>query len=155
MRLFVALAALLLPHAGTFAPGQSLGGVRLGMAGPEVVRLWGREYGVCRGCPRTTWYFTYRPFEPKGAQVQFERGRVVAIATVWSPPGWRTTRGLKIGDETSRITLVYGPLPSLACHNYAALVLSGHRATSVFYVVEGRLWGFGLIGSPRSACLSR
>ena len=155
MRLLVALAALLLPHAGTFVPGQSLGAVRLGMTGPQVVRLWGPDYGVCRGCPRTTWYFTYTPFEPKGAEVQFERGRVVAVATLWSPPGWRTARGHKIGDDISRITLVYGPLPSFACNNYAALVLSGRGTTRAFYVVEGRLWGFGLIGSPRSACLSR
>jgi hypothetical protein len=155
VRVLAALAALLFPHAGTFVPGQSLGGVRLGMSGAQVERVWGRDHGVCRNRPRATWYFNYTPFEAESAEVQIERGRVVAIATVWSPPGWRTTRGLVIGAESSRITLVYGPLPSLACNNYAALVLSGRHATSVFYVVEGHLWGFGLLGPPRSACLSR
>jgi hypothetical protein len=155
MRLLAVLAATLLPQAGTFVPGQSLGGVRLGMKPAQVERLWGRDHGVCRSCTRPTWYYTYKAFDPKGAEVQFERGRVVAVATLWSPPGWRTTRGLELGDETGRITLVYGPMRSLACHGYAALVLPGRRATSAFYVVEGRLWGFGLVGPTRSACLSR
>jgi hypothetical protein len=155
MRLLAALAAALLPHAGTFVPGQSLGGVRLGMTGARVERLWGRDHGVCRGCPRTTWYFTYKPFDPVGAAVELVRGRVAAVYTLWSPPGWRTTRGLAIGDDTTRITLVYGPLASQPCTNYIALILPAERATSAFYVVDGRLWGFGLVDPRRSACLSR
>jgi hypothetical protein len=125
------------------------------MTGAQVERVWGRDHGVCLGCPRSTWYFNYRPFDPKGAAVQFERGRVAAVSTLWSPQGWRTSRGLTIGDDTTRITLFYGALTSLACNNYAALVLRGRRATSAFYVVDGRLWGFGLVGPTRSACLSR
>jgi hypothetical protein len=155
VRLLAVLAAALLPHAGTFVPGRSLGGVRLGMTGAQVERLWGRDHGVCRGCPRPTWYFTYKRFAPQGAEVQLVRGRVVAVATLWSPPGWRTTQGLKIGDETAKITLVYGPMASVPCNNYVALVLVERRATSAFYVVNGRLWGFGLVGPTRSACLSR
>jgi hypothetical protein len=155
MRLLAVLAAALLPHAGSFVPGESLGGVRLGMTQTQVERLWGRDHGVCRGCAQPTWFYTYKAFDPEGAEVQFARGRVVALATLWSPPGWRTPRGLEIGDETARITSVYGPLRSFACNNYAALVLPGRHATSVFYVVEGRLWGFGLVTPSRSACLSR
>src|ERR671934_2213223 len=154
MRLLAVLTAALLPHAGTFVPGQSLGGVRLGMTQAQVERLWGSDHGVCRSCPRATWFYAYKVFDPKGAEVQFERGRVVAVATLWSPPGWRTSRTLQIGDETARITLVYGPMQSVACNNYAALVLPGRRGTSAFYVVEGRLWGFGLAAAPRSVCLS-
>jgi hypothetical protein len=155
MRLLAILAAALLPHAGTFVPGRSLGGVRLGMTGAQVERLWGRDHGVCRGCPRTTWYFTYKRFAPEGAEVQLVRGRVVIVATLWSPPAWHTTRGLAIGDDTARITSIYGPMASVPCNNYAALVLVERRATSAFYVVDGRLWGFGLVGPTRSACLSR
>src|SRR5436190_15514455 len=155
MRLLAVLAAALLPQSGTFVPGMSLGGVRLGMTGAQVERLWGRDHGVCRGCARTTWYFTYRRFDPKGVEVQLERGRVAAVATLWSPDGWRTTRGLRLGDETVKITFFYGPLTSVACPRYTALVLPGPHGTSAFYVVEGRLWGFGLLGSTRSACLSR
>ena len=61
----------------------------------------------------------------------------------------------RLGDETVRITFFYGPLKSVACRNYTALVLPAARATSAFYVVDGRLWGFGLVGPSRSACLSR
>jgi hypothetical protein len=148
-------AAAVLPQHGVFVPGRSLGGLRLGMTAAQVTGSWGAGYGVCRGCLRPTWYFTYRKFAPQGAGVELLRGRVVAIFTLWSPPGWRTPEGLTIGDETARITQVYGPLQSVACHDYTALVRPGPGAVSVFYVVEGRLWGFGLVATDVSACRSR
>jgi hypothetical protein len=145
VRLLAAIAlSLALPQHGTFVPGRSLGGVRLGMSGAQVAQAWGRRHGVCRGCPRT-WYFTYKRFDPRGAGVELERGRVVAVFTLWSPAGWQTAdRRLAIGDDTGHITLVEGPLRSIACRDYAALVLPARGAVSAFYVVDGRLWGFGL-----------
>ena len=89
-------------------PGRSLGGLELGATKAEVERAWGRAYGVCRGCRRETWYFNYYAFEPRGAAVELERGRVVAIFTVYSPGGWRTSRGLAVGDSGSRVRSLYG-----------------------------------------------
>jgi len=154
VRALAAIAlALALPHHGTFAPGRNLGGVGLDMSGAQVERVWGRRHGVCRGCARTTWYFTYRQFDPHGAGVELERGRVVAVFTLWSPAGWQTVdRRLAIGDDTGQITLVEGPLRSVACKNYAALVLPSRGAVSAFYVVEGRLWGFGLTKRGAPVC---
>ena len=77
-----------LPKAGTLVPGRSLGGVRLGETSGAVRVALGRFYGSCRGCPRLTWYFTYRPFGKHGLAVEFERGRVSAIYTLWRPAGW-------------------------------------------------------------------
>src|SRR2546429_139128 len=91
------------PASSTCSPS----GVRLGMTAAQVERAWGTVHGVCRGCARTTWYFTYKRFDPRGAGVELVHGRVVAIFTLWSPSGWQTAdRRLAIGDETGRITLV-------------------------------------------------
>jgi hypothetical protein len=51
-----------LPPAATFVPGRSLAGIRLGERAAEVRAQLGRDYGLCRGCATTTWYFTYRIF---------------------------------------------------------------------------------------------
>src|SRR5919202_255612 len=90
--------ALALPQHGVLVPGRSLGGLRLGATRAEVRTAWGASYGRCRGCADETWYFTYRAFTPQGAGVSFRSGRAVALFTLWSPPGWRTSRGLTIGD---------------------------------------------------------
>ena len=146
MRVLAAIALSLgLPQHGTFVPGQSLGGVRLGMTAAQVEHTWGRRHGLCRGCARTTWYFTYKRFDPHGTGVELEHGRVVAVFTLWSPPGWQTADlRLAIGDDTGHVTLVEGPLRSVACENYAALVLPTRGAVSAFSIVNGRLWGFAL-----------
>ncbi len=157
MRLLAATASSLAlaaapPQHGLFVPGTSLGGLRLGMTAAQVVRAWGRDHGVCRGCKETTWYFTYHAFAPQGAGVEFRQGRVVGLFTLWSPTGWRTPRGLEMGDATARITQLYGALLSVHCRDYTALLKPLHGRVSVFYVVEDRLWGFGVERSSVSAC---
>ena len=54
------------------------------MTRAQVLAKWGRDHGVCRGCKRRTWYFTYHHFQPQGAAVEFTRGRVSALWTLWS-----------------------------------------------------------------------
>ena len=82
-----------LPVQGVVVPGTSLGGVHLGATRAAVRAAWGTTYGRCRGCRDETWYFTYRKFTAQGAGVSFRSGRVVALFTLWAPPGWRTSRG--------------------------------------------------------------
>jgi hypothetical protein len=134
-------------------PGKELGGVSLGMRKQEVLDVWGHRHGVCRSCPRETWYFNYRPFEPEGAGVVFERNRVVHVFTVWQPPGWRTPEGLALGDPASEATGVYGALDRRQCTFYYALLEPARRVQSVFYVFEEEIWGFGLIERDASPCL--
>lgn len=141
------------PRAGELVLGKSLGGVRLGMTKAQVLCLWGSRHGVCRDCPRTTWYFNYRAFEPQGAGVVFERGRAVHVFTIWKPAGWRTPEGLRLGAEVSEITLTYGPLTKRECSGYYALVAPARDAQSAFYVAGDELWGFGLTRPGSSPCL--
>ena len=73
------------PPAGVLVPGQSLGGLRLGMTPHQVTAAWGTTHGRCRSCMNTTWYFNYAPFTPQGAGVEFREGHVAAIFTLWAP----------------------------------------------------------------------
>lgn len=132
-----------LPAAAAFVPGRSLGGVRLGEPAAQVRKQLGSDYGVCRGCATPTWYFTYRRFDDRGLGVELTAGRVSAVYTLWQPPGWHAGT-LRLGDPQARI----GPAITVACSGYDALV----RGTSVYYVVNGNLWGFGLVPKGRSPC---
>jgi hypothetical protein len=140
------------PRAGAFEPGRSLGGLRLGMTAGQVRAAWGPAYGRCRDCKTLTWYFNYTPFSPEGAGVEFRRGRVDAIFTLWSPAGWRTARGLRVGDEEARVTDLYGAMSRGECGSYRVLFLPRGRIVSAFYIVSGRVWGFGLLRAPSRPC---
>jgi hypothetical protein len=160
MRLAAFLLALALPasassappRAGVFEPGRSLGGLRLGMTGAQVKAAWGNRFGRCRSCPRTTWYFNYRAFSPRGAGVEFLGGRVSAVFTVWSPRGWRTPRGLRLGDDARRIAELYGPLARVECGVYTAHLLRRGPTVSAFYETGNRVWAFALLRFPASPC---
>jgi hypothetical protein len=141
------------PERGVFLPGDSLGGVRIGMTKADVLREWGIRFGRCRDCPRTTWYFNYRPFLPQGVGVGFERGRVTHVFTVWQPDDWRTSEGLVLGNPAADIARTYGPLDRRECGRYYALVDPGVRAQSAYYVYEDEVWGFALTVPDASPCL--
>jgi hypothetical protein len=132
------------PNAGVLVPGRSLGGIELGTTRAGVEQRWGRAYGICKGCRHETRYYNYFAFQPKGAGVEFRAGKVAAIFTLYEPSGWHTNRGLKLGDPESRVTFLYGALVRRQCGGYSVLVQPGRNATTGFYVVDNRLWAFGL-----------
>ena len=137
-------AATAPPGAGVLVPGRSLGGLELGATRASVERSWGRAYGVCKGCRHETWYFNYYAFQPRGAGIELRDGRVAAIFTLYQPAGWRTSRGLRLGDPETRITSLYGALVRRQCGGYSAYVLDGRSVRTAFYVLGDRLWAFGL-----------
>lgn len=137
-----------LPHAGTFVPGRSLGGVRLGEPAAEVRRALGRDYGLCRGCATTTWYFTYRRFDDQGLAVELTRGRVSAVYTIWQPSGWHTRSGIALGATEGQVTNAVGAVVPVTCSGYTALL----RGASAYFIVGGNLWGFGLFRERGSPC---
>jgi hypothetical protein len=148
----VSAAAAAPPRAGVLVPDRSLGGLALGATQSQVRATWGPRHGTCRGCRKPTWYFNYARFEPQGAGVTFERGRVVAIFTLWAPTGWRTSRGLRIGDEASRVAALHRDLVRVNCGTYYALTLNGRRAVTSIYVHDERVWGFGLSRPREPVC---
>lgn len=140
------------PRAGLVVPGKSLGGLELGATRAQVRAAWGTRYGVCRDCSAETWYFNLRRFEPQGAGVTFRRSRAAALFTVWSPPGWRTTKGLRIGDPEFRISALYGSLLRFDCNRYSALTTRRNGVVTSFYVVDEQVWGFGLSRPNQPVC---
>jgi hypothetical protein len=118
--------------------------VRLGDTAAAVRARLGREYGVCRGCTTATWYFTYRRFDDRGLAVELTAGRVSAVYTLWRPPGWKDSRGVQLGAPDGRV----GAGVPVVCTGYEAIV----RGTSVYYILDRKVWGFGLIRRGRSPC---
>lgn len=137
-----------LPPAGIFVAGRSLAGIHLGDTSARVEARFGRDFGVCRGCATTTWYFTYRRFDDKGVAVELTRGRVSAVYTLWQPEGWTGPGHLGLGAVEGQLTKTVGPLVPFACSGYTALV----SGTSAYFVVQGKLWAFGLFPKGRSPC---
>ncbi len=152
LALAVAPAAAAPPANGVLVPGTSLGGLELGASKAAVRDAWGRAYGRCRGCERETWYFNYYAFQPRGAAVEFRAGRVAAIFTLYQPAGWRTRLGVELGDRVERVTTAYGALTRLECGDYYALLLPRRGTLTAFYVLDERLWAFGLLRSGASVC---
>jgi hypothetical protein len=145
-------AAAGLPRPGTLVPGRSLGGIRLGESPREVRAALGTFYGVCRGCERRTWYFTYRPFEKQGLAVEFARGRVSGLYTLWRPRGWHAPHKLHLGS-TPLAVHVYGHAKrTVVCGTYEALVRDSPHARTAYYLYGGKLWGFGLFRRGASPC---
>jgi hypothetical protein len=145
-------AAAGLPRGGALVPGQSLGGVRLDQS-PSAVRAGlGTFYGTCRGCSRHTWYFTYGKFDKHGLAVEFERGRVSGVYTLWRPAGWYAPRGLRLGATPLEVHQRVGTLRTISCPGYEALVRDSARARTVYYVFDGHLWGFGLFRRGAAPC---
>lgn len=128
--------------------GASLAGVRIGETAAQVRLHLGRDFGVCRGCATTTWYFTYRHFDDRGLAVEFSHRRVSAVYTLWQPPGWRGPHGLRLGDEEAAVTTAVPGVVPVACSGYTALM----QRRSAYLIVGGRLWGFGLFRTGASPC---
>lgn len=145
-------AAAGLPKAGTLVPGRSLGGIRLGESPRAVQGALGRFYGTCRDCPRSTWYFTYRPFGKQGLAVEFERGRVSAVYTLWRPAGWHAPGRLRFGATPLAVHVLGHASRTVACSGYEALVRDTARARTAYYLLGGHLWGFGLFRRGAALC---
>lgn len=153
MALAALVLSLALPKHGVLVVGHSLGGVRLGMSQAEVQHAWGTRYGRCHSCRQTTWYYNYRSFHPEGAAVEFTRGRVSAVSTLWSPRGWRTADGrLRLGTSATQVNARYGALVSIDCGSYRGLILTRGKVTTSFFVYNDKLWGFGLQRPGASPC---
>jgi hypothetical protein len=144
-------AVAALPRTGVFLPGRSLAGIQLGESATDVRAALG-AHGVCIGCATTTWYFNYQPFSQRGLAVELTHRRVTAVYTLWQPAGWRAAKGLQLGVVEGQLTTSAGPLVSVVCSGYDARVADGPHARSVYYVVQGKLWGFGLLRAHADPC---
>jgi hypothetical protein len=145
-------AAAGLPKAGVLVPGRSLGGIELGESPHAVRAALGTFYGTCRDCRRRTWYFTYGWLDRHGLAVEFAQGRVAGVYTLWRPAGWHGPHKLGFGTSVLAVHRLTGASRTIRCGDYNALVRDSAGARTAYYVVQGRLWGFGLFGRGISPC---
>ncbi len=145
-------AAAGLPKAGALVPGRSLGGIRLGESPRAVRAALGTFYGTCRGCPQRTWYFTYAPFERHGLAVELSGGKVSGLYTLWRPAGWHAAHKLGFGSSVLAVHNLTGASHTVTCAGYDALVRDSAQGRSAYYIVKGRLWGFGLFRRGATPC---
>jgi hypothetical protein len=104
------------------------------------------------GCAQPTWYFNYAGFQPQGVAVRFDRGRADAFFTVWSPTGWRTSAGVRIGDSEPDATYAYPGVLRFNCGTYTALVARTRRGDLQVYVRDGKVWGLGISRAGAPPC---
>jgi hypothetical protein len=148
----VPTAGAALPQTGTLVAGRSLAGVTIGESAASVRASLGHGYGVCQGCARTTWYYTYRAFDQHGLAVELTHGVVSAVYTLWQPAGWRATRGLQLGAAQGEVTRAIGATIPVTCAGYDALVSDAGATRTAYYIVDGKLWGFGLFRARENPC---
>lgn len=152
LSLTLLLSAPALPERGVLAPGLHLGGLELGDTQDEVKRRWGTRYARCAVCPRPTWLYTYRAGGSQGAAVSFRNGRVSAVFTLGVPRGWRTTRGVRLGDPAEKVEAVYGVLPWSRCVGYGALSIRRPKAVASIYTYGESVYGFALTRPGDPVC---
>jgi hypothetical protein len=60
------------PSRGVVVPGQTIGGVGIGMSQDQVRARWGSNFKVCQKCGKNlVWLYVYPGAEPLGAAVKF------------------------------------------------------------------------------------
>ena len=145
-------AGATLPTRGVLAPGKSLGGIELGVGQATVRARWGTRYTLCAVCRRPTWLYTYRGSSTAGAAVAFRNGRVAAVFTLGVPRGWRTSRGVSLGDPADKVHSVYGPLPWSRCIGYGAVSIRKAGAVASIYTYGDSVYGFALTLPSEPVC---
>jgi hypothetical protein len=140
------------PSAGVVVPGVSFAGIKIGDTEQHVRAMWGNNFTACGYCKDTTWLYVYRGAEPLGAAARFHKNKVVAIFSLGSPAGWKTDKGLLMGDPISNVYSYYGQTGTTRCIGFDALTVRIGRSTTAFYSAAGVVYGFALIGPGQSVC---
>jgi len=152
LSLTLLVSAPSLPAKGVLAPGKHLGGIELGDTQREVRARWGSRYTLCAVCKRPTWLYTYRGGTPSGAAVSFRAGRVSAVFTLGVPRGWRTSKGVALGDPADKVLRVYGALPWSRCIGYGAVSFRRPGVVSSIYTFGESVYGFALTAPTEPVC---
>ena len=145
-------AGATLPERGVLMPGKSLGGLELGATPAAVRARWGSRHTLCTVCRRTTWLYSYRGRGTPGVAVSFRGGRVSAVFTLGLPRGWRTNRGVVLGDPATKVHSVYGTLPWSRCIGYGAVSIRRPGAVASIYTYGDSVYGFALTLPSEPVC---
>jgi hypothetical protein len=146
-------AAPAAPTKGVVIEGASFAGLPLGLTPAQLRARWGRRYGICDKCRAPTWFYTFVRYKPQGIGVQFSAGRTAAYFTLGAPRGWRTLRGVRIGDETGKVTRTYGAAPTVHCLGYDVQQVVVRKTLVLFYLNGIQVYGLGLMNRGAEPCI--
>ena len=120
-----------LPMKGVVIPGVSLAGVKIGDTEQHVKAVWGPNFVTCKYCSDPTWLYEYQQGEPLGTAARFQKGKVVAVFTLGSPAGWKTNKGLYIGDPISNAYQFFSKTGTTRCIGFDK---TGKKAKPIYAV---------------------
>ena len=140
------------PTRGIIVPGVSFAGIKLGDTEQRVRSVWGNNFKTCDYCADTTWLYVYRGAEPLGAAARFRKNKLVAVFSLGSPAGWKTDKGLFMGDPIANVYTYYGQTGTTRCIGFDALTVRIGTSTTAFYSAAGVVYGFALIAPGLSVC---
>ena len=84
--------------------------------------------------------------------MSFRSGRVSAVFTLGVPRGWRTSRGVALGDPADKVLRVYGALPWSRCIGYGAVSIRRPGVVSSIYTFGESVYGFALTLPSEPVC---
>ena len=140
------------PVRGIVVPGVSFAGLKLGQTEQQVAALWGKNYTLCTFCADATWLYVYPGGEPLGAGVRFKQNKVIAVFSLGSPAGWRTDKGLFMGDPISNVYSYFGTTGTTRCIGFDALTVRLGNSVTAFYSAAGVIYGFAIVAQSLSVC---
>lgn len=147
-----ARAAGHLPIRGLVIPGVSFAGVKIGDTEQRVRQLWGSNFVTCKYCTDATWLYEYQNGEPLGAAARFENNKVVAVFSLGSPSGWRTNKGLYIGDPIQNVYEYFPKTGTTRCIGFDAITIRNGKVVTAFYSAAGVVYGFALVTPAMTVC---
>jgi hypothetical protein len=147
-----AATAAHLPTRGVIIPGVSFAGVKIGDTEKRVKALWGTRFATCKYCTDTTWLYEYQFGEPLGAAARFEHNRVVAVFSLGSPAGWKTNKGLEMGDPISNVYQYYETTGTTRCVGFDAITAKTGKYVTAFYSAAGVVYGFAIVIPRMTVC---
>jgi hypothetical protein len=164
------------PARGIVVPGQSIGGITLGMTELQVQQRWGHNFSICHKCgSNLVWLYEYPGSEPLGAAIKFSvpeassvkvtttgktttvtpvpnpAAKVIAVFTLGSPVGWGT-KGAMMFDPVSNVYNLFGNTGDSQCIGYDALTVRIGQSTMSFYTASGVIYGYALTAPTQSPC---
>lgn len=140
------------PVRGVIVPGVSFAGIKLGDTGQRVRAVWGNNFTACGYCTDTTWLYEYRGGEPLGAAARFEKNKLVAVFSLGSPAGWKTDKGLYMGDPISNVYQYYGGTATTRCIGFDAITARIGKSVTAFYSAAGVVYGFAMVVPGMTVC---
>lgn len=141
-----------LPTRGLFVPGVSLAGVHIGDTQKRVVSILGPKYKTCAFCTDPTFLWMYGSGEPLGMAARFENGKVVAVFTLGSPAGWKTDKGLAMGDGVSNVYNFFPNTGTKRCIGFDAITVRTGNVMTAFYSSAGVVYGFAMVIPSMTVC---